>query len=97
MDRPTVLAMLRARETGIRKAGVARLYLFGSVARREKCTDSDVDLFFGTGDTGFSPIEPVDVQDQIGAILGTKTDVMTRASLHPMLRSRIETEAPRVF
>jgi predicted nucleotidyltransferase len=39
----------------------------------------------------------VDVQERIAAILGVESDVMTRASLHPLLRPQIEAEAMRVF
>jgi predicted nucleotidyltransferase len=71
--------------------------LFGSVARQESKPDSDVDLFFDTNNPRFSLIELVDVQEKVSDILGAETDVMTRASLHPMLRTRIEAEALRVF
>jgi hypothetical protein len=87
MDRDHVIATLRAHEANLHRAGVARLYLFGSVARQEARPDSDVDLFFDTDN----------VQEQVKDILGAETDVMTRASLHPMLRPRIEAEALRVF
>jgi predicted nucleotidyltransferase len=56
-----------------------------------------IDLFFDTHNPRFSLIELVDVQERVSDILGTETDVMTRASLHPMLRQRIEAEAVRVF
>ena len=97
MDRDDVIATLRAHEADLHRAGVARLYLFGSVARQEARPDSDVDLFFDTDNPRFSLIELVDVQDRVTDILGTETDVMTRASLHPMLRHSIEAEAVRVF
>jgi hypothetical protein len=97
MDRDDVIAKLRAHEADLHRAGVARLYLFGSVARGEARPDSDVDLFFDTENPRFSLIELVDVQDCVADILGTETDVMTRASLHPMLRPKIEAEALRVF
>jgi len=97
MDRDHVIATLRAHEADLHRAGVARLYLFGSVARQEARPDSDVDLFFDTDNPRFSLIELVDVQEQVKDILGAETDVMTRASLHPMLRPRIEAEALRVF
>jgi predicted nucleotidyltransferase len=97
MDRDEVIAILRAHEADLQRSGVARLYLFGSVARREAGPESDVDLFFETDNPRFSLIELVDVQEQVSDILGTETDVMTRASLHPMLRQRIEAEALRVF
>ena len=97
MERDDVIAKLRAHEADLQQIGVARLYLFGSVARQDARPDSDVDLFFDTGNARFSLIELVDVQDRVSDILGTETDVMTRASLHPMLRDRIEAEALRVF
>lgn len=97
MERDDVIAKLRAHEADLQQIGVARLYLFGSVARQDARPDSDVDLFFDTDNPRFSLIELVDVQDRVSDILGTETDVMTRASLHPMLRDRIEAEALRVF
>jgi predicted nucleotidyltransferase len=97
MDRDHVIATLRAHEPDLHRAGVARLYLFGSVARQEAGPNSDVDLFFDTDNPRFSLIELVDVQERVSDILGAETDVMTRASLHPMLRQRIEAEALRVF
>jgi uncharacterized protein len=97
MDRDDVIATLRAHEADLQRAGVARLYLFGSVARQEATPDSDVDLFFDTNNPRFSLIELVDVQEKVSGILGAETDVMTRASLHPMLRGQIEAEALRVF
>jgi predicted nucleotidyltransferase len=97
MDRDTVINRLHAHEADLHRAGVAQLYLFGSVVRQQATPDSDVDLFFDTDNPRFSLIELVDVQDQVTAILGVETDVMTRASLHPRLRPRIEAEALRIF
>jgi predicted nucleotidyltransferase len=97
MDREQVIATLRAHEAELHGFGVARLYLFGSVARKEARLDSDVDLFFDTDNPRFSLIELVDVQERVNDILGTESDAMTRASLHPMLRQPIEAEALRVF
>ena len=97
MDRDTVINRLRAHEADLHRGGVAQLYLFGSVVRQQATPDSDVDLFFDTDNPRFSLIELVDVQDQVTAILGVETDVMTRASLHPRLRPRIEAEALRIF
>lgn len=97
MNREQVIATLRSHEAELRRCGVARLFLFGSVAQAQARPDSDVDLFFETDDPRFSLIELVDVQGRVAAILNAESDVMTRASLHPMLRPRIEAEAIRVF
>jgi predicted nucleotidyltransferase len=97
MDRDHVIETLRAREADLHRAGVARLYLFGSVSRGEARPDGDVDRFFDSDTPRFSLIELVDVQEQVSGILGAETVVMTRVSLHPMLRPQIEAEALRVF
>ena len=97
MDRERIIAALRAHRTELHRVGVAHLYLFGSVARDQAKADSDVDLFFDTDNPRFSLIDLVDVQERVNAILGVASDVMTRASLHPMLRPHIEAEAMRVF
>jgi uncharacterized protein len=97
MNRDAVINQLRSHQADLHRIGVAQLYLFGSVARQQANADSDVDLFFDTDNPRFSLIELVDVQDQVTAILGVETDIMTRASLHPRLRQRIEAEALRVF
>ncbi len=93
MDRATAVAKLSAHAGELRAAGVASLYLFGSTARGE----SDVDLFFDYDDPKFSLVELVRVKDRLSAILGVEADVMTRDSLHPMLKTRIEASAVRVF
>jgi predicted nucleotidyltransferase len=97
MGREQVLQTLRRHENELHRFGVAHLFLFGSAAREETHPGSDIDLFFDTEDPRFSLIELVDVQDAIRRILGHRTDVMTRDSLHPALRPRIEAEALRVF
>jgi predicted nucleotidyltransferase len=97
MNRNHVIETLRAHEDELHGVGIARLFLFGSVALQDARPDSDVDLFFDTDNPRFSLIELIDIQEQVSDILGTETDVMTRASLHPMLRPQIEAEAVRVF
>ena len=39
----------------------------------------------------------MDVKERASAILGRKADIMTRDSLHKVLRSRIESSALQVF
>ena len=97
MNRDHIISALREHEAQLNRLGVGHLYLFGSVARNEARSDSDVDIFFDSNNPRFSIIELVDLQELIAKILGVETDVMTRTSLHPMLRSRIEAEAIRVF
>jgi len=97
MDRNVAIAKLREHEAELKRLGVEHLYLFGSTARGEAREDSDVDLFFDhpLGSLGF--FELIDVKDAAARILGRKTDIMTRRSLHPVLRERIEASALQVF
>ena len=97
MEKNAALARLRGHAEQLRAQGVATLYLFGSTARDEARQESDVDLFFEYDDPKFSLIELVRVKNRISEILGIDADVMTRDSLHPMLKERIEEAAVRVF
>ena len=97
MERDQVLTTLRAHRGDLERLGVDHLYLFGSVARNEARPDSDIDLFFDYADPAFSLIELIDVRQHLTRMLGRQADVMTRASLHPHLRARIEHSALQVF
>ena len=97
MNRETVVERLTAHAGELRAQGVSAIYLFGSAARGEARRGSDVDLFFDYDDPKFSLIELVRVKNRIGEILGVEADVMTRDSLHPRLKERIEASAVRVF
>jgi predicted nucleotidyltransferase len=97
MDRDTAINLLKAHEAELRRLGVQHLYLFGSTARGEARTDSDVDLFFDHEWGKLSLFDVMEIQEVTARILGCKTDAMTRGSLHPVLRDRIEMSALPVF
>lgn len=97
MKRDEVLDKLRRHETELKQAGVQRLYLFGSTIRDEARPDSDVDLFFDYERGQFGLFELMDVKELASAILEHEADIMTRDSLHPMLRNEIEETALQVF
>lgn len=97
MNREAVVNRLRAHETELRRLGVQRLYLFGSTARDEAGADSDVDLFFDHERGKLSLFGLMDVKEAAAKILGCKTDIMTRDSLHKTMRQRIEAGALQVF
>jgi predicted nucleotidyltransferase len=97
MTREDALTALRAHKAELKRLGVDRLYLFGSVARNEARTNSDVDLFFDFDNPKFSLIELISVQNRLSDLLPNPADVMTRGSLHPVLRAGIEQSAVQVF
>jgi len=97
MKREEALAALKAHEAELRALGVEHLYLFGSTVRGEARDDSDVDLFFDHEKGRIGLYELIDVKERTASILGGRADIMTRASLHPALKKRIEASAVLVF
>jgi predicted nucleotidyltransferase len=97
MKRADAISRLKEHEAELRRLGVEHLYLFGSTARDDARTDSDVDLFFDhrRGEMGLFRL--MEVKDTAARILGRQADITTRASLHPVVRSRIEASALQVF
>jgi len=97
MKRDEAIARLQQHTAELKRLGVERLYIFGSTARGEAGDDSDVDLFFDHEKGKLGLFELMDVKERAASILGVKADIMTRNSLHPRLRKRIEESAERVF
>lgn len=89
---------LRQTEDAVRGMGATALYLFGSTARDEAHSASDLDIFIDY-DPGqrFSLLDLVGIKQHLEEELALAVDVTTRTSLHPMLRANIEQSAIRVF
>jgi uncharacterized protein len=97
MERGEAISRLQQHEADLKRLGVEHLYMFGSMARGEASQDSDVDLFFDYQKGKLGVYELMDVKEYAAGILGRKTDIMTRDSLHKTLREAIEATAVRVF
>ncbi|MGO9264206.1 MAG: nucleotidyltransferase family protein [Candidatus Binataceae bacterium] len=97
MDRAAVIARLKEHEAELKRLGVEHLYLFGSTARGEAGPDSDVDLFFDYEKGKLGLFQLMDVKERAASILGSKVDILTRDSLHKVLRDRIEAAALQLF
>jgi uncharacterized protein len=97
MNRADVIRLLKRHEADLKGLGIEHLFLFGSVARDDAKDQSDIDLFFDHARGQLGVYELMDVKEHAQRILGRRTDIMTRASLHPVLRKKIEESALRVF
>ena len=97
MQRDEAIARLKQHEAELRRLGVEHLYLFGSTARGDAGENSDVDLFFDYERGKLGLFELMDLKERASAILGRKADIMTRDSLHKVLREGIEASALQVF
>lgn len=98
MAEQTAIEKLRALEPELRGRGVAALYMFGSRARGDAAPQSDLDLFFDDApEAHISLLDLIGLQHFLQDVLGMQVDLMTRDSLHPLLRADIEAEAVPVF
>jgi uncharacterized protein len=72
----------------LRRFGVVRAGVFGSVVRGEARPESDLDLLveFEQGRTLFDLVE---LRDELSRVLGRRADVLTYGSLHPRLCDRV--------
>ena len=69
-----------------------KFYLFGSYARGEQTSESDIDLLVDT-DESMSLFEFIDLNDYLEEIFGKKVDLGTPNSLKPLIKDRILKEA----
>jgi predicted nucleotidyltransferase len=72
--------------------GVRDIRVFGSFARGDARPDSDLDLLveYVPGHGGFAFI---DFCDKVEELLARKVDVVTQASLNPVIRDRVLAQA----
>ena len=96
--RHDVVGLLQQIEPDIKALGARSLFLFGSVARDEARSDSDIDLFLDPDPArpfGFDDF--MNVHEFLRDRLGPATSVTTREGLHPLMRETIEATAIKVF
>lgn len=96
-ERSRVLAILRAQAGELRRRGVRRLRLTGSVARAEAGPDSDIDLLveIDHGSIGrFSLLDLAGLELDLADALGREVQLVTALDqLHPMIRAGMEAQA----
>jgi predicted nucleotidyltransferase len=93
-----VIATLRAHEAELRQAGLRLISLFGSVARGETETDSDIDLA-----AEFDPVARIDLlqlaalERRIAELLGRSVDLLPEPVEKRRLQDRINRDRLRAF
>lgn len=84
MDQEMIRAKIGAAGAELRAAGISALYLFGSQARGDANSGSDVDVAFDVSDeanAGFSLIDQARVQLRLEELIGQKVDFFERRAL----------------
>ena len=74
------------------QCGLSDIRVFGSVARGEETSDSDVDVLVNVADAS-DPLAFVDFQEALSEMLSRKVDLVFERGLYPLLRERILAEA----
>ncbi len=80
----------------LRKNDIRRASLFGSFVRGEATEESDIDLLVEfKGEK--SLLDLAGLKIELEELLGTKVDVLTYKSLHPLLKDRILREQKAIL
>lgn len=98
MNRIAAIKKLRTFATALKERGATSLYLFGSTARNQATSESDLDLFLDYDPRSkFNAFDLVAAKRLLQQGMGVEVDLTTRNGLHPLIRKKIESEATRVF
>jgi predicted nucleotidyltransferase len=93
-----VIDRLKKAEPALRATGVGALYLFGSHARDEADTNSDVDVFVDPqADETFGFLDFMKAYETIVDAVGPNVGYSTREGLSRYIRDSVEREARRIF
>ena len=75
-----------------RKHNASKVYVFGSCARKEETTESDVDVLVELN-LGASLFDLMDLQDSLETLLQCKVDVVSKRGLNPYIKKQVLQEA----
>ena len=96
MNKAVVIARLREHEPELKAAGIARLFLFGSVARGE--LGNDVDLMAEFDETRrLTLFDKAGLEMRLAEILNVPVDLCERQRLKEPVRAVAEREAVLAF
>jgi putative addiction module CopG family antidote len=97
-ERDAVIALLRGHEAALKAMGVARLSLFGSVARGEAGPESDIDLAAEIDpDKRIGLFRFEVLRERIEDLLGAPVDLLREPIEKPRLRQRVDQDRVHVF
>jgi hypothetical protein len=91
-----VKKILHKHKKDLARLGVRALALFGSVARNEASSKSDVDILIDF-DSKKGLFIFMDIKNYLEELLDCEVDLVTKNALHPALRKQILREAEYVF
>ncbi|HMQ26175.1 MAG TPA: nucleotidyltransferase family protein [Acidimicrobiales bacterium] len=77
--------------------GIARLDVFGSVARGDADAESDIDVLYVLAPGTHLGWNIENLTDELTAVLGRPVDLVSRNALHQRIRDRVLAEARTLY
>jgi uncharacterized protein len=98
MNSSEAIETLRRSEQALRGRGVMHAALFGSLARGEDHSCSDIDILIEIDpDAGMTVFEYVDLKGYIGTLFDKPVDVVTHEGLKPYVQRAVTADAICAF
>lgn len=98
MKKNNIISTLKAHRAELEQAGIAHLFLFGSVARDDATEASDVDLFFDqTPDIPMGYIAMFGIENRLSKLLSCKVDLVPSDAFKPHVEQNARRDAVQVF
>ena len=98
MNSAEAIETLRRSAQALRDRGVTHAALFGSVARGDNRSNSDIDIMIEIDpDARMTVFEYVDLKDYIAALFDEPVDVVNREGLKPYVRPAATADAIYAF
>jgi hypothetical protein len=92
MNAQSISDRLQAQRATLEQMSVKSIALFGSTARGDDNSDSDIDILIEFS-RPVGLFHFIEVKEFLEKVLGREVDLVTRAALKPQLRERILEEA----
>lgn len=87
---------LQAIQTFLEQKPIVRAYLFGSQARQDADTNSDVDVLVDL-EGGVTLFEFARMQSELEELLARKVDLVSSQGLHPRLQPYVERDKRLIY
>jgi predicted nucleotidyltransferase len=98
MNTQDALATLRRYEADLRSRGIRHAGVFGSVARADNRSDSDLDIIIDIEpDARITVFDYVGLKEYIAGLFGGTVDVVSRDLLKPHIRPAVTADAIYAF
>jgi predicted nucleotidyltransferase len=98
MDKASILTTLQRHEAALRARGVRHVALFGSRARGDHRSDSDIDILIDIDvDVVGGVWQYAGLKRFIGELFDARVDVVNRAGLRPQLRGSTAADEIHAF